>query len=129
MATDILIDPVTGLFVEDGSGGWVEVDTSQTAVMCQLNCREGEWPFDPEVGSQNAALLASSDPTSLDMLIDSSRRALNVLQRAGLISDLTVSQLALEAELGDGSLLLQWRDRASDQPVDLIYPSIGVPTP
>lgn len=129
MPTDILIDPKTLDFVDDGAGGWSEVDDSRTAVMVQVGSYEGEWFGDPEAGSQNHALITSDEPVEPEELVDSQRRALQVLQRAGLISDVSVSVLAEDDLAGALSILSTWRDRASDRVVDLAYPSIGLPRP
>lgn len=129
MPTDIYIDPKTLAFVDDGKGGWIEIDDSRTAVMCQVGSYEAAWFGDPDAGSQNHALITSDDPVDSDQLVDSQRRALQALQRAGLISDVSVSVLAEDDLAGAVSILSTWRDRASDQVVDLAYPSIGLPRP
>lgn len=129
MPTDIVIDPITKTFVEDGTGGWVESDDSRTAVFCQIESELDAWCGDPSAGSDNAKILRSTDPIEIQDLIDSTRRAMTVMVNAGIVGDLTVSELDTDTApfLGIAAMLLQWRDRASDKTVDLIYPSIGRP--
>jgi len=126
MATDIKIDYHSRDFVDDGAGGWVEVDDSSTAVLCQIECEEGAWWGDFFAGSQNAAILRSDLPTADDIEI-STKRALAALAQAGMISNVTVEQdtNASDTANGLGLILCQWLDRHTNKPADLAYSPLG----
>lgn len=126
MATDIKIDFVTRDFVDDGFGGWVEIDDSSTAVLCQIECEEGRWWGDMKAGSQNAAIMRSDLPTADDLEL-STKRALAALAAAGMISNVAVEQDPTSANTARGTALLlcQWLDRHTNKPADLAYSPLG----
>lgn len=131
MATDIKIDPTSRDFVDDGAGGWVEVDDSSTAVLCQLDSEQGAWWGDPEAGTRNKEILRSDLPT-LDALIDSSKRGMDALSRAGMISNVVIQAIEddpateeLQSSVGFGDMLIAWRDRHTSRPADLAYSPLG----
>lgn len=120
MALDILIDPRTLDFVDTANGEWQEVDDSRTAVMCQLDSREGAWWGDPSAGTRNAEILESDLPTIED-LTDSTKRGLQALQAAGVITTSQLSILEEDTARGYASLYIAWVDRKSTRPADLAY--------
>lgn len=121
MATDVKIDLASRDFVDSDDGGWEEVDDSSTAVVCQIECHENEWWGDPEAGSGNHAILTSGEPVTPEEMLDSTRRALLRMQRAGVISDLKAAIGVTDEETGALELDLAWVDRASSKPADLAY--------
>lgn len=125
MATDMKIDPRTLDFVDDGKGGWVEIDDSSTAVMCQLDAREGAWWGDPASGTRNKEILESEVPT-LAELLDSTKRGMQALQAGGVISTAAISTLEEDTARGYAALYLQWTDRRSTRPADLAYSPMDV---
>lgn len=90
MPKDFKIDPVTGDFVRDGKGGWVLVETAETAVQLQLATRYRSWWRDPEKGSQlgDPRLLVGSNKVQAAQA--EAQRALRVLERAGRIAQVQV---------------------------------------
>lgn len=125
MATDVKIDPETRDFVDTADGDWEEIDDATTAVMLQLDAREDGWWGDPPSGSRNAEIMESDLPT-IDDLRDSTRRALGALVKAGVIADAFVNVGDDQDKgAGVGSLLIQWRDRSSNRPADLVYSPLG----
>jgi len=130
MAADLAIDPDTHAFIETDDGAWLETEDSRTAVLMQLDCRRGEWWGDPDAGSYIPAMLdANADPNAPAVEIEDIRnealRALQALVSAGVISDLRIGITELDSTNGLGALLLTWRDRASNRPVDLVYSAFG----
>ncbi len=124
MAFDIKIDPVTRDFVDDGAGGWLEVDDSSTAVICQLDSREGRWWGDPVAGSRVKEIL-ESDLATPELIEDAVKRAMTALVQAKAISNLTIRTTAEDNARGYDELLIQWLDRASQKPADLAYSPLG----
>jgi hypothetical protein len=120
MALDILIDPVTLDFVDTADGEWEETDDSRTAVMCQIESREGAWWGDASAGTRNAEIMESELPT-LEALVDSTKRGLQALRAGGVISAAAVAELDSDNARGYGSLYLTWTDRKSTRPADLAY--------
>lgn len=123
MAFDILIDPRTLDFVDTADGEWEEVDDSRTAVMCQLDAREGTWWGDPRSGSRNKEIMESELPTVGDLL-DSTKRAMQALQAGGVITTSQISILEEDNARGYASLYIAWVDRKSTRPADLAYSPI-----
>lgn len=124
MAIDLYLDPVTHDYVDDGEGGWIETDDNSTAVLVQLDSREGRWWGDPPAGSRNKEILESDLPTA-EALLDSSKRALAKMAQAGAISNV-VGQLTDEDNAtGYASMLFQWFDRSALRPADLAYSPLG----
>lgn len=126
MATDLVIDPKTLDFVDDGAGGWVESDDSRTPVLCELEAFEGKWWGDPNSGSRNHEILDSELPT-IEQIVDSTKRSMRRLVAAGVVSDayVRVNEGAADTARGFDSILLQWRDRATNRPADLVYSPLG----
>lgn len=124
MATDQYIDPKTRDFVDDDEGGWEEVEDSTTAVLVQLDSREGAWWGDPRAGSRNAEILESEVPT-IGALQDSSRRALQAMAGAGIISNVSVAITDEDTANGIAALEVRWRDRSTNRPADLAYSPLG----
>lgn len=127
MALDIKIDPRTRDYIRNADGSWLETDDSSTAVLCQLEAREGKWWGDPPSGSRNAEIMESELP-EIEDLQDSTRRALQQMSAAGVITDVVVDVLDRDAAAvaaGAGALQIYWRDRASQKPADLAYSALG----
>jgi hypothetical protein len=124
MAFDILIDPVTRDFVDTDDGEWEETDDSRTAVFCELDSRGGKWWGDPTAGSENAEIMESELPTP-EALLDSTKRSMRKLVGAGVLSDAFVNIEEHDNSVGRVTLYLQWKDRASSRPADLVYSALG----
>lgn len=123
MGTDIEIDLATRDYIDDGAGGWLESENSRAAVLCQLECRYGEWPGDPDSGSRIGAMMESGDPVEPEALRDEALRCLQALVDAAIISDLVVE--LDQDQAGRPTLILNYRDRTTGNPVDVAYSPWG----
>lgn len=89
MAKDYKFDPVTGDLVRDGRGGFVLVDTAETALQEQILHHYGAWWGAPAQGSRLHDLRAfGRDKRKAAQ--DEVRRALHELEKRGRISNLEV---------------------------------------
>lgn len=123
---DQLINPVTSGYVRTANGEWTETSDGRSTVFLMLELELGASPFDPDDGTEIKALLRQGDPVTMDDLLAETRRACEILQSAGVLSDLAVS-----ARDANGDVLLDesrrpvirtsWRDLTSGSPVDLIH--------
>lgn len=119
---DVLLDPVTGDFVDDGAGAIVVTTTSETAVVLQLLTHYQGWWGDPEAGSRLHDLEQfQSDPGPL--IEDETRRALGVLVAAGRIAD--VDAKAVESQAGRVDASTSFRDVKTGSAVVLAVPASG----
>ena len=119
---DMVIDPVTLDYVDTDDGEWLETADSRTLVMIQIEMRLGEDFFAPEDGTRIKALLETGDPVTDQLAVLETRRALQVLVDAGIISEVQVTS-KFEGELL--TIICNWRDLASGSPVDLVYQPFG----
>jgi len=125
VATDIAIDFVTRRFITTSDGAWLETEDSRTAVLLQLEIEEGTSYGDPTSGSKLAALRRRQAPATLQEMSDETRRALQALVDAGIISDLVVVPQGERDETGRGVIIINYRDRTSGHPVDVAYAPWG----
>jgi phage gp46-like protein len=89
MPKDYKFDPTTGDLVRDGKGGFVLVDTAETAMQEQINHHYQEWWGAPEQGSR-VHDLRSFGRDKAKAVADELRRALRRLEAAGRISNIQV---------------------------------------
>jgi phage gp46-like protein len=115
MPKDFKIDPAIGDFVRDGEGGWVLVETAETAVQLQLATRYKSWWRDPEKGSQlgDIRLLAGSNKVQAAQA--EAQRALRVLEQAGRIAQVQV--IAEQSQPGRIAVQATFRDTSTGQQV------------
>lgn len=90
MALDYKFDPMTGDLVRDGRGGFVLVDTAETALQEQVRHHYRAWWGAPAHGSRLHNLRAFGGRDKMMAAQDEVRRALHVLEQAGRISNLEV---------------------------------------
>lgn len=126
---DQLLDPVTLDFVDDDDGGWLETADSRSIVMCQLDLELGASTSTPRDGTRIAELMRTGEPVTPELVVAEYQRAFALLERDGVISDLTIEitdeQGNLLVEDGRFTPVLHWRDLASGSPVDLAYAPVG----
>lgn len=124
--TDMLLDPITLDYVDDGEGGWVETADSRTMVMIQIEKELGRSVTAPGDGTMIREWFANGDPVTPDLVEAEVTRTMRLLERDGILTDFAM-QIADEngADLvdGDGRFTpqLSWTDRATGNPVDLTY--------
>lgn len=115
------VDPATGDYVDTTDGAWSETQTSRTAVMMQLEIRYGEWHVDPDAGSRIPAMLETGDPITPQMMVDETRRALQLLVDDGIIADLSVQAGTFDPANGRLDLEIAYTDTWSNSAVELLY--------
>ena len=80
-----------GDYVDDGAGGFVETDSAQPAIRHQLLDLLGEWIGDADAGRDRRGVKGRSNTErEAQIEADTIRLALDVLEQAGLIDDITV---------------------------------------
>lgn len=89
MAKDYKFDPVTGDLVRDGKGGFVLVDTAETALFEQMTHHFRAWWARPDHGSRLHDVRAFK-ATDLPSVVAEARRALGQLESAGRIANVQV---------------------------------------
>lgn len=129
---DLVLDPVTGDYIDTEDGEWLESADSRMAVIIALETEYGASPFDWTHGTRIKAALRNSkgDPLSMDFVGAETRRALSLLVELGIIGELRVQVTDragnyLVDESGRGTVLVYWRDLASGSPVDLVFSPEG----
>jgi phage gp46-like protein len=89
MPKDYKFDSVTGDLVRDGKGGFVLIDTAETALQEQVLHHYNKWWGAPQQGSRVHDIRAfGKDKTQAAK--EEVRRALHELEKAGRISNLDV---------------------------------------
>jgi hypothetical protein len=126
--TDILfglldqdLDPVTHDYVDTADGAWAETATSRTAVQCQLSTRFNSWPRDPDMGTQLQEWLENGVPITPAMVIDDTRRALQLVVEDGLIADLEVEIGSFDIDAGALEVECTYTDVLAGYVVELTY--------
>jgi hypothetical protein len=128
-ALDMYLDPITLDYVDTDDGEWLEVPDSRTIVLIQLEQRLGDSWESPGDGTAIKARLEDGEPVTPEFVQSETERAMQVLVSAGVISDLTVGPITDATGAyttdDDGRFVLQtsWRDLASNEPIDLVYPA------
>jgi len=122
-ALNLVIDPITRDLIDTADGWFLESTDSRTLVLWQLEATYQAWWGDPFSGSRTRAIKSGEDPGNADDLRAEVLRALKDLVDDGIISD-----LAVVTDIDEGGrvvLVLNYRDRASGNLVDLAYVPFG----
>jgi hypothetical protein len=124
------IDPISLDYVDTDDGEWAETADSRSIVMCQLDLELGKSITTPGDGTDIKAKLESGDPLTTSFVEAEIRRALAVLEAAGIIGSVRVNGRdengdQLVDETGRAAFELQWIDVATGSPVDDIYRPLG----
>jgi hypothetical protein len=115
------LDPVTRDYIDTVDGAWAETASSRAAVMMQLEIRYNEWHVDWTAGSRIPAMLEGEDPVTPDMVVDETRRALQVLVEDGLIADVSVAAGAFDDEAGRLEVEVGYTDVVSGHAVAFTF--------
>lgn len=115
------LDPATLDYVDTDDGGWSETASSRTAVMMQLSIRYNTWPADPDAGTRVPEMLESGEPVTPEMVVDDTRRALQVLVEDGIISDLSVQTGSIDEETGALEVAIDYTDVVTGHVVELVF--------
>jgi hypothetical protein len=124
------LDPVTLDYVDTDDGEWSDTNDSRSIVLCQLELEIGGSPFFPGDGTDLKRKLRTGDPiTTADVEADT-RRALGILEAAGIIGGVRVNGRdehgkQLLDEGGRPAFETQWTDLATGSPVDDVYRPFG----
>jgi phage gp46-like protein len=121
MPKDFKIDPATGDFVRDGKGGWMLVETAETAVQLQLATPYRSWWRDPEKGSQLGDIRLLVGGNKEQAAEAEAQRALRVLERAGRIANVQV--IAEQPQPGRVAVQATFRDTSTGQQIKA--PKVG----
>jgi len=112
VAKDYRFDPVTGDLVRDGKGGFVLVDTAETALQEQVLHHYRAWWGAPEQGSRLHDLRAFGRDKRKAAEAET-RRALHELEKRGRISNLEV--VAEQPTQGRINVATKSRDTSTGQ--------------
>jgi phage gp46-like protein len=88
--SDLVIDPVTRDFVDDGAGDWEETTTLMPQIRHQVLDHRGLWFADPEAGSDVYTIPRKANRITFTRVQDAVRDALQVFVDAGQAEDLSV---------------------------------------
>lgn len=88
--TDLVIDPITRDFVDDGFGDWEETTTLAPQIHHQLLDHLGLWFADVDAGCGAYAIPHKANRRTFALLEDAYRDALSVFIQAGLAEDLSI---------------------------------------
>lgn len=122
-ALNLVIDPITRDLIDTDDGWFLESTDSRTTVLWQLEAAYQAWWGDSTSGSRVHAIIRGEEPATPEDVRDEALRALQELVADGIISDLAVVLDTDEA--GRVALILNYRDRASGNLVDLAYVPFG----
>lgn len=114
---DLLLDE-SGDYVDDGAGGFEMTTTAISAVRHQMLDRLGEWIGDTAAGRTHRGI-AGRNNTQAEVIAeaDSMRKALEELERDGLITDIRI-ETDLDAR-GRWGLLITCRDAGTGEAIDV----------
>ncbi len=124
------IDPVTLDFIDTDDGAWSETPDSRSIVLCQLELELGKSYTTPGDGTQTRERLEAGDPLTTSSVEADTRRALSLLEAAGVIGSVLVNgkdELGkqLVDESGRAAFELSWVDLATGSPVEDVYRPLG----
>lgn len=123
---DRVIDPKTLDYVRLPDGTWADTADSRTIVLIALSVRLNGSPWDPEDGTQLAAMRERGQSISPELALAETQRVGTALTRDGILSRFTASVRTAAGTnrvdaLGRLSILCNWHDLASGSPVNLVY--------
>jgi phage gp46-like protein len=116
MPFDYKFDAVTGDLVRDGKGGFVLVETAETAVQEQLRHRYQAWWGAPQRGSLLGDIRSLVGRDKAQAAQAEAQRALRVLEQAGRISNVQV--IAEQQAQGRVVVSATFRDTSTGQVVE-----------
>lgn len=124
------IDPLTLDFIDTDDGEWSETPDSRSIVLCQLELELGQSYTAPGDGTDIARILRSGDPVTTAIVEAEIRRALAVLEGAGVIGSVRVNGRdrngeQLVDESGRPTFELKWIDLATGSPIEDVYKPLG----
>jgi len=86
--TDRRIDPETGDYIADGSGGYETTRSAETSVYHQIKGNLGQWAGDPAAGARFFELERASSTLLTPLVVrDMTEEALSPLVAAGLVAE------------------------------------------
>jgi phage gp46-like protein len=91
--TDLVYDPITRDFVDDGEGDWEETSTILSQVHHQILDRQGQWWADRLAGCSAWQLPQKQTTRTRALYEDAYRDALRVFTETGLAEDLVIEFL------------------------------------
>lgn len=124
------IDPISLDFIDTDDGEWSETADSRSIVLCQLELELGKSYTTPGDGTSLRERLESGDPLTTLFVESEIRRALGVLEVAGIIGSVVVSGRDDKGrqkydEANRAVFELDWIDLATGSPVDAQYRPLG----
>lgn len=126
-ALDQYLDPITLDYVDTPNGEWLETADSRTIVLIMLETELEKSFSAPGDGTRIKEFFANGDPVTVGFVESEYRRAMGILEAAGVISDFSITstdsdgKLLVDAKRGRYCPLLRWIDLATGSPVDLAY--------
>jgi hypothetical protein len=87
---DMMLDPVTRDYVDDGAGGFTKTDTIATMLYHQLNVHRNEWIADPGLGHTAHLIPPKSSDVNALRYKQAYRLALQEFVDLGLAADLVL---------------------------------------
>lgn len=127
---DQYLDPITLDYVDTDDGEWFETPDSRTLVMIAIETRLGKSYSASAEGTRTRDELESGRPVTPQFVQGEITRAMNQLERDGVISGFTMRVADergafLVDESGRFSPELRFVDLATASPVDLVYTSLA----
>jgi hypothetical protein len=127
---DMVIDTVTLDYIRTDNGEWLESADSRSIVLCQLELELGKSYTTPGDGTEVKARLESGEPLTTSNVEADVRRAMAVLEAAGIVGAVEVSGrdekgAQLYDESGRPAFKLSWIDLATGSPVEEVYAPLG----
>lgn len=127
---DQFLDPVTRDYVKTDDGEWLETPDSRTLVFCFLETELGKSFSAPGDGTEIKAKIESGDPLTTAGVEADIRRAMAVLEAAGITGSPEVTGRDEDGEqLLDESkravFLLSWIDLATGSPIEAVFRPLG----
>lgn len=126
-ALDMLLDPVTLDFIDTPDGEWRETADSRTIVLIMLETELARSYSAPGDGTRLKEFFEAGEPVTASFVESEYRRAMRILEAAGVITDFTMrsvddkGNLLVDARTGRFTPELHWIDLATGSPVDLVY--------
>lgn len=115
------IDPGSLDYVDTTEGAWAETASSRTAVMCVLSVRYNSWPPDPEIGVLLYEWFESGTDITPEMVVDDTRRALQLLVADGMIADLAVAVETFDLDSRAAVIAASYTDVSSGHVVEFQF--------
>jgi phage gp46-like protein len=118
---DRKLDPLTGDYLSDTVGGYVETESIQPALYHQLKTERGRWWGDADAGCDLYLVRASNlDQTAVVFAKDAIRTALQPFVEAGQARDLVVE--AVGGALGRLTVAISLVDTATGEALHDVAP-------